>query len=300
MTTIYFPRVVPLLLLLLLSLVTTTKCFVPTTKSHHNKHGRFTVNKDDTLTRPSKRMTTVTSSKVAGVSNVHRHHMIAPQQLGSFEVLDPTEIPNPEQRKVILIDLVRPTKTDSTNDDTTSSSSSSSSPQIDFQTAWDWQKSILEQHVDRLTSSKSASKNDEPRSGEEGGAKDGIGSQFLPSEDGIIIDGSAAIKGIDTVIMLQHSPVYTLGTGSDEKFIIPSSSASSEKEHSRAVPVVRMDRGGEVSNQKQNKKRNYRTRGAVTGRQRGCVCCSVQLMLARLVDHSLTFLLLLFTTCCCR
>ena len=254
MTTIDFPRVVPLLLLLLLllSLLTTTKCFVPTTKSHYNTHDRFTANKDDTLNRPSKRMTTVTSSKVAGVSNVHRHHyMIAPQQLGSFEILDPTEIPNPEQRKVILIDLVRPTKTDSTNGDT--NSSSSSSPQIDFETAWDWQKSILEQHVERLSPSKSASKNNEPRAGEEGGAKDGIGSQFLPSEDGIIIDGSAAIKGIDTVIMLQHSPVYTLGTGSDEKFIIPSSSASSEKENSRAVPVVRMDRGGEVSNKSKTK-----------------------------------------------
>lgn len=42
----------------------------------------------------------------------------------------------------------------------------------------------------------------------------------------------------DSLILLEHQPVYTLGTASDPAFI---------KENTSHIPVVRMDRGGEVT-----------------------------------------------------
>jgi lipoyl(octanoyl) transferase len=78
---------------------------------------------------------------------------------------------------------------------------------IDFEAAWDCQKEIMNQHAERID--------------------DGSYYSFL------MTDG-----GCDTVMMLLHDPVYTLGTGSDEKFVL------SLSEH---VPSIRMDRGGEVT-----------------------------------------------------
>jgi hypothetical protein len=89
---------------------------------------------------------------------------------------------------------------------------SSSPSTIPFKIAWKFQKEILDGHVERMM------------------GKDDNKNQFLKS------DGKAT--GIDTVIMLQHDAVYTLGTGSDENFVL----GINEK-----VPVVRMDRGGEVT-----------------------------------------------------
>jgi lipoyl(octanoyl) transferase len=123
---------------------------------------------------------------------------IGPQQLGEFEVLafDSTIRSN---RNVALVDY-----------------SNHPSP-IPFTTAWDWQKHLLEGHVERMT--RDANDDDDNNS-----------SQFLQSPD--------RTRGVDTIIMLQHDPVYTLGTGSDEKFI---------RGINKEVPVIRMDRGGEVT-----------------------------------------------------
>ena len=86
--------------------------------------------------------------------------------------------------------------------------SNSPSP-VSFTTAWDWQKDLLASHVERIADT------------------DSTQTQFQSDDKG---DG----YGIDTVIMLQHEPVYTLGTGSDEKFVLSSEESK--------VPVVRMDR----------------------------------------------------------
>jgi lipoate-protein ligase B len=117
---------------------------------------------------------------------------IGPQQLGEFEVLDITD--SPASRRVPLLDY-----------------SATGSP-IPFETAWDWQKELLDNHVERISREIPA-------------------SQFLDETT------ESDPTGLDTVIMLQHAPVYTLGTGSDEKFVLFGESD---------VPVVRMDRGGEV------------------------------------------------------
>jgi lipoyl(octanoyl) transferase len=93
----------------------------------------------------------------------------------------------------------------------------SSGELIQFEDAWEFQKKILEDHVKRL----SLLREEDPA------------SQFLGDSSELWT------TGLDTVIMLQHNPVYTLGTGSDEEFIISRNSDNK-------VPVVRMDRGGEV------------------------------------------------------
>jgi len=82
---------------------------------------------------------------------------------------------------------------------------------VPFHNAWDMQKLILNSQTDRIAS------------------KEGL-SQFAGN--------TSETKGTDTVMLLQHEPVYTLGTASDENFIIASDDT---------VPVVRMDRGGEVT-----------------------------------------------------
>jgi len=73
---------------------------------------------------------------------------------------------------------------------------------VPFQDAWDIQKYIVEKHFERIKADK---------------------AQF-GTEHG------------DSIIMLQHEPVYTLGTGSDPSFVL-----------SVDIDVVRMDRGGEVT-----------------------------------------------------
>ncbi|KAL3934750.1 MAG: hypothetical protein SGBAC_009593 [Bacillariaceae sp.] len=142
---------------------------------------------------PSRISTTTISSSSA--------LFLGPQQLGSFEVLALDDSIR-SQRNAALIDY-------------------SSAPYIPFDTAWDWQKKILDGHVQRLKNSED----------------DDSSSQFLSPANN---DSSANTKGIDSVIMLQHEPVFTLGTGSDEKFIVGDGSSAS-------VPTVRMDRGGEVT-----------------------------------------------------
>eukprot|EP00980_Cylindrotheca_fusiformis_P006616 scaffold1390_cov138-Cylindrotheca_fusiformis.AAC.19 len=125
---------------------------------------------------------------------------IGPQQLGEFEVLAVDENFK-VSRKVALLDY----------------SSPQSSP-IPFHIAWDWQKQLLDRHVKRMMST----------------TKDNSeSSQFLlsPREE-------EEVHGVDTVFMLEHDAVYTLGTGSDEKYILGIN---------EMVPVVRMDRGGEVT-----------------------------------------------------
>lgn len=80
----------------------------------------------------------------------------------------------------------------------------SDSPPLAFQEGWDFQKNILAHHLERLKAESS--------------------DQYQ-------------FDGYDCVILLQHRPVYTLGTASDPDFI----------KESEGVDVVRMDRGGEVT-----------------------------------------------------
>ena len=47
----------------------------------------------------------------------------------------------------------------------------------------------------------------------------------------------------DAIILLQHKPVYTLGTGSDPKYV----KLDEEKLEARGIDLIRIERGGEVT-----------------------------------------------------
>jgi lipoyl(octanoyl) transferase len=117
---------------------------------------------------------------------------IAPQQLGTFEELTLTT-PR-EERRVALHDW------------------SMGNP-IPFTEAWDFQKTLVDAHLERLSSTTEC-------------------SQFVASSQSQQV-------GVDSVLFLQHDPVYTLGTASDPGFIVD--------DGSNKVKIVRMDRGGEVT-----------------------------------------------------
>ena len=86
---------------------------------------------------------------------------------------------------------------------------------VDFNWAWDVQKDFLEQHMSRLGKTVKDAENAQ--------------SSFLVNEK---------MDGCDRIIMLEHDSVYTLGTASDPSLVL---------DESTTIPVVRMDRGGEVT-----------------------------------------------------
>lgn len=170
--------------------------------------------------------------------------MVSKQQLGTFEALEESQLNVPMQcnRKVLLLDY---TKTDDGDDDvdadenlpSSSTTKAISSCLVDFQTAWDWQKELMERHFRRLLAAQQPGQQDQYDMN--------IGSQSSSSflgafdnDDDNHNENTIVGRGVDTIIMVEHRPVYTLGTGSDEKFVLSSQSH---------IPVVRMDRGGEVT-----------------------------------------------------
>lgn len=153
-----------------------------------------------------------------------RHHRsqllhLAPQQLGEFEPLTLEQQQSQLQRRVIIQDWTRVTP-------------------LDFTRVWDYQKQVVQGHVDRL------------------GSWDAEIDSFL-SDQLLQADGSApsGTTGVDRILFLEHESVYTLGTGSDPKFILSTSFDASEQDADDAdatavmsnIPIVRMDRGGEVT-----------------------------------------------------
>lgn len=90
---------------------------------------------------------------------------------------------------------------------------------IPFHVAWDMQKNLMQHQIDRLQVEF------EERIPE---------SQFSCSD---------SFQQKDCVIMLQHTPVYTLGTASDSNYI----KLDSEALMSQGIDLVRIERGGEVT-----------------------------------------------------
>jgi lipoyl(octanoyl) transferase len=160
---------------------------------------------------------------------------LQPQQLGSFEALDvnPVDI---SKRRVVLQNWLTRSTTTSTNDP---------APQIDFNDAWNVQKDLVQQHVDRL----------QRLGSQESISSSSSFSSFLnddKTENDNDIHNSVHSGGVgtDTVILLQHAPVYTLGTASDESFIRNNSDQQQTTTNTTTkikIPTVRMDRGGEVT-----------------------------------------------------
>jgi len=151
--------------------------------------------------------------------------MIAPQQLGSFETLLVPESSSRAERRVALQNWVAGAESDT------------ATKIIDFHDAWKVQKDLLDGHLDRLLQQQQQQPEDDGSSS----------SSFWTDQDfsttSTTTVAAAAPPGKDTVIFLEHAPVYTLGTGSDEKFV----KQQQQQDAATAIPVVRMDRGGEVT-----------------------------------------------------
>ncbi|CAB9515519.1 lipoyltransferase 2, mitochondrial [Seminavis robusta] len=149
-----------------------------------------------------------TSTTRTGYTTACTSLALAPQQLGSFETLELSSTTiSPSDRRVVLEDLV----------------SADANNRVQFEESWDWQKHLLQEHADRIVNT--------PEVGpflttQDNGKNNEVGSSSLTS------------GGLDTIFMLEHEAVYTLGTGSDEKFILGTNPN---------VPTIRMDRGGEVT-----------------------------------------------------
>jgi len=98
---------------------------------------------------------------------------------------------------------------------------------IAYQTMWDVQKKHVDSHIERLKLEREA---------------EIFQSQFLTSNN-VSNDMRRNVQsynrpeGYDSIIMLQHEPVYTLGTGADPKFV----------KSPKGIDVVYVERGGEVT-----------------------------------------------------
>lgn len=141
---------------------------------------------------------------------------LAPQQLGEFKPINLVDDEGKQldrsTRRVWLYDFVSNTQKDD---------------RIPYEEAWDLQKRLMEQQLSRI----GKRPKDPP-----------LYNQFVPEKD----DGidSNSLVGCDSIIILQHDPVYTLGTASDTSFIHDYDDNCNNKSR---IPIVRIERGGEVT-----------------------------------------------------
>jgi lipoate-protein ligase A len=236
-------KILRITLLLELTLAFITPIIIPNDHTHNNNYNNNKFFKKKTFVlknaTPSPDIA-ATATTAKAKTNSKKYN----QQLGEFERLN-------------II-----TKTDNGGVGETTMNSRivklhdfSSLDPIHYQTMWDIQKEIVDGHVERL---KVEFKKEEPK------------SQFWLKEDIVINDDTDTDtdtdtnsndiedqsqdqqmqqqqqfvnknhrkKGCDTVIILQHEPVYTLGTASDTNFI---------KSVGDGIDVIRIERGGEVT-----------------------------------------------------
>jgi lipoyl(octanoyl) transferase len=109
-----------------------------------------------------------------------------------------------------------------------------------YQSAWDFQKELMEKQLARIAS-EIAEGSGGLYTGKQflGGANTGTNGGGGGDEDGD--------RGNDAVIMLQHEPVYTLGTGSDQGYIKDRTEEGGGAGAGAGVDIVRIERGGEVT-----------------------------------------------------
>jgi lipoyl(octanoyl) transferase len=106
---------------------------------------------------------------------------------------------------------------------------------VEFHKAWQRQQELYQQQVARLTRADSSS------------------SSFVPQHSSNVHqhDSNDHQGGFDRILLLQHEPVYTLGTASDASFILKQQQQSTKVANNNnrqiQIPTVRMDRGGEVT-----------------------------------------------------
>ena len=167
--------------------------------------------------------------------------MVFQQQLGLYEELQLSEsFMGQNNRHVRYLDLtITSTPSIPISIDTTATSKNKNvvhlqpGTLVDYSTAWALQKQLLQSHLDRLIMVTN-SDNDIAASTSR------YSSSFLPLDANC--DTDTSMIGVDTILLVEHEPVYTLGTGSDVSFIL-----ESQRTTHFVPPVVRIDRGGEVT-----------------------------------------------------
>lgn len=178
------------------------------------------------------------------------------QQLGEFETLSWTNESDPSdawigdttskqqsrqrkrsRRQVYLRNFLR---TNHSDDDMSS-----------YEKIWDIQKQLVQNHLDRLVVASSMT-----QEAETDDIFDATHSQFLleKEEEDYYNKNTSPVpswtKGKDTVLLVQHEPVYTLGTGSDIQFLLNTNIQGGDagaRTTDHHVKVVRIERGGEVT-----------------------------------------------------
>ena len=135
---------------------------------------------------------------------------LSPQQLGSFE---PLTVAEPRKVQVAFYGLLD----DDNNNDTTTAQP------IAFHDAWTIQQDLQSAQF----------------------------QQLIPGQrtEDYVYDKDSSL---DTLLFVQHQPVYTLGTASDRRFILgedttSSSATANTSSTSSNIPIVDINRGGEVT-----------------------------------------------------
>jgi len=100
---------------------------------------------------------------------------------------------------------------------------------LGYRDVWNLQKRLVENHINRLQQDQIL-------------RELGFSSSTRVNLSSMTNEHEDAGRGNDIILMLQHEPVYTLGTGSDERFIL-----GGHKNSKFPIEVVRIERGGEVT-----------------------------------------------------
>jgi lipoyl(octanoyl) transferase len=162
------------------------------------------------------------------------------QQLGLFQPIFSSSSSNiagyslsdlQRLRRIRLLNFVKAEGQRKTHDDI----SDQQQLLLSFRNAWDLQKRLVEYQMNRLQR--------QQKIGEENLS---LQHEFeSPSSRWLTLSSNvneALDRGNDCILILQHEPVYTLGTGSDERFIL-----EDYKSDKFPIDVVRIERGGEVT-----------------------------------------------------
>jgi|AntRauTorckE5430_2_1112549.scaffolds.fasta_scaffold01803_6 hypothetical protein len=114
----------------------------------------------------------------------------------------------------------------------------SASDPIEYRAMWEVQKSLVNSHVNRLKVEfqKTAPEPQFMNS-------QNVTSCCVMSDYTKIPEQDERIKGCDSLILLQHQPVYTLGTGSDPQFL----KLDEERLEELGIDLIRIERGGEIT-----------------------------------------------------
>jgi lipoate-protein ligase B len=186
------------------------------------------------------------------------------QQLGSFESLAIPRDRAERERLVLFEDLTstalaaksttggtkNPAGTIGKHRDPTQAAAtvSTTSRTVAFRAAWKVQQQYWQQHADRQANGISSSflTNAGPFSSLR---ERGLEAEMDLQQESSSSATRRAVLGVDRVLFVVHDPVHTLGTGSDPAYILEKEAGAVANSSTpvKAIPVVRMDRGGEVT-----------------------------------------------------